>query len=114
MLFCYPDFDFSSYVLPRDPQYQPSKHLNYQKLLYIARLPPRLSMKHGHCSTYLGHLHNSLQQLLLGSHMAGHKEAAAAAVLLDLAVVALHQVAAVVAVAGVHLVRLHLADQSAI
>jgi hypothetical protein len=46
--------------------------------------------------------------------MVGHKESAAAVVLLALAAVALHQVAAVVAVAEVHLVRLHLADQSAI
>jgi len=72
------------------------------------------SMKHGHYSTYLGHLHSSLQQLLLGSHMAGRREPAAAVVLLALAAVALHQVAAAVAVAGVHLVHLHLADQSAI
>lgn len=65
-------------------------------------------------TTHLGHLHSSLQQLLLGSHMADHKEPAAAVVLLALAAVALHQVAAVVAVVGVHLVHLHLADQSAI
>ena len=71
-------------------------------------------MKHGCYSTYLGHLHSSLQQLLLGSHMAGHKEAVAAAVLLALAAVVVHQVAAAVAVAGVHLAHLHLADQTAI
>ena len=65
-------------------------------------------------STYLGHLHSSLQQLLLGSRTAGHMEPAAAVALLDLAAVALHQVAAVVAVAEVHLDHLHLADQSAI
>jgi hypothetical protein len=38
----------------------------------------------------------------------------AAAVLLALAAVALHQVAVAVAVAGVHQDHLHLADQSAI
>jgi hypothetical protein len=46
--------------------------------------------------------------------MAGHKEAVAAAVLLALAAVVVHQVAAAVAVAGVHLDHLHLADQTAI
>jgi hypothetical protein len=46
--------------------------------------------------------------------MAGRKEPVAAAVLLALVAVALHQVAVVVAVAGVHRVHPHLADQSAI
>lgn len=85
-----------------------------KNFFYITPLPPHLSIKHGHYSTYLGHLHSSLQQLLLGSHMAGHKDPAVAVALLALAAVALHQVAVVVAVAGVHLVRLHLADQSEI
>jgi hypothetical protein len=64
---------------------------------------------------YLGHLHSSLQQQLLGSHMAVHAVVAAAAVLLGLAAVVLRQVvAAVVAVAGVHPEPLRQADQSAI
>lgn len=62
--------------------------------------------------TYLGHLHSSLQQLLPGSRMAVRKEVAAAVVLLDLAAVVPHQVAAVAAAVGVHLEPLRQADQS--
>jgi hypothetical protein len=64
---------------------------------------------------YLEHLHSSLQQLPLGSHMAVRMAVVAAVVLLALAAVVPHQVAAAVAAAvEVHLEPLHQADRSAI